>query len=98
MIPKEPTKYWKIPDFIVSIKEVVVEITNCPRDLLEMLQVLEELDINIEYIYSFTLHQEDKFIVITGFEQPDQAKQALQTKGIKIVEGIEAFETVATSL
>jgi hypothetical protein len=57
----------------------------------EILAVIEEDGINIEYMYGFTFGLEKKAALIFRFEQADQAISTLQSNGINVVGSVELF-------
>lgn len=78
---------------VVNVTEVVaIEVQDRPGGLQEVLQVIEECGINVEYLYAFTFRKEDKAIIVFRFEEPDNAIQQLKARGINLVGSVELFE------
>ena len=77
---------------VVRIAEVVaIEIEDRPGGLADILSILEEANVNIEYMYAFTFHKADKAILVFRFENPDAAVQILQDKGVNMFDGVDLY-------
>ena len=77
---------------VVRIAEVVAtEIDDRPGGLAYILGILEEANVNIEYMYAFTFHKADKAILVFRFENPDAAVQILQDKGVNMFDGVDLY-------
>ena len=71
---------------LVKVSEVVgVEVPDRPGGLDGVLAAIEAVDLNVEYVYSFTAHRGDKAVLVFRFDEPDKAIAALKTKGISTV-------------
>ncbi|MCK5269726.1 MAG: ACT domain-containing protein [Sedimentisphaerales bacterium] len=80
---------------VVNVTEVVaLEVQDQPGGLESVLKIIEQGDINIEYIYAFTFRRKDKAIIIFRFEEPDTAIKILQSKGVNVIGDVELFERV----
>ncbi len=80
---------------VVKVTEVVaIEVADRPGGLEDVLKVIEQSGINIEYMYAFTFRSEDKAVLVFRFDEPDQAIKTLQAKGISVVDGVELFGRV----
>ncbi len=78
---------------VVNIIEVVAtEVEDRPGGLAEVLDVIEEADINIEYMYAFTFRKEDKAVLVFRFDNPDAAIIALQAKKVNVIGSVELYE------
>jgi hypothetical protein len=76
--------------YIANITEVVaVEVSDRPGGLAEVLGLLENSGINIEYMYAFTFGRSERAILIFRFDKPDAAIERLQAAGINVVSGVE---------
>ena len=81
--------------FVVNTTEVVaVEVEDRPGGLENILQIIEQENVNVEYMYAFTYRQEDKAIIIFRFENPDKSIQILQKKGVNLISSVELYERV----
>lgn len=81
--------------WVVNLTEVVaVDVPDRPGGLVEALRILEEANINIEYMYAFSLRRGDKAILIFRFEDPDRAVQVLTERGMHVVDAEELMACV----
>lgn len=82
--------------WVVNLTEVVaVDVVDRPGGLAGVLKILEGAQVNIEYMYAFSLRREDKAILIFRFEDPDRAIEHLLAAGVKVVEAEELSQHVA---
>ncbi len=80
---------------VVKITEVVAtEVADRPGGLAEVLDILEQAGINVEYMYAFTFRREDKAVLVFRFEDPDAAIKVLQSKGINVLKSVELYDLV----
>ena len=81
---------------VVNVTEVVaIEVPDQPGGLARVLEVIEQGDINVEYMYAFTFRgQKDQAVLVFRFEEPDEAISKLQAKSINPIAGIELYERV----
>ena len=78
--------------FIVKQSEViVVAVPDKPNGLNSTLTILDDADINLEYIYAFVSSQPDEAIVAMKVEDIEAATEVFKTNNAKIltVEDIE---------
>jgi hypothetical protein len=81
--------------FVVNITEVLaLEVPERPGGLAEVLAAIEEIGLNVEYIYAFTFGRSDKAVIIFRFNDPDVAVQRLKEKGVNVVGGVELYARV----
>jgi hypothetical protein len=74
--------------FTVSKNEVVaVEIPDRPGGLADLLQVLDEDHINVEYMYAFVERSGQNAVMIFRFEETPRAIATLASKGFAILPG-----------
>lgn len=71
---------------------VAVEVPDRPGGLHEILEIVEQEGINVEYMYAFTLKDENKGVLVFRFDRPDVAIQVLQAKGINVVNTVELYD------
>ena len=78
--------------FVSSLTPVlVIPVSNTPGALNQVLTVLSEAGINIEYMYAFTGHSAGAYMVLrVGDDQ--KASRILQTAGIRQIEQDELIE------
>ncbi|MEW6273988.1 MAG: ACT domain-containing protein [Bacillota bacterium] len=85
-------KILKERGFTVSVNEViVVEVVDEPGGLAEILGVLREAGINIEYLYAFVQKAAKAALVVFRVEELEEAVTTLQAKGIRILSGQEVY-------
>ncbi len=78
---------------VVNVTEVVaIEIDDRPGGLAKLLDTIDEVGINIEYMYAFTFGRGDRAVMVFRFEDHDAAIKVLQENGISPVEGVELYE------
>jgi len=77
---------------VVKVTEVVAtEVADRPGGLAEVLSIIEESSINIEYMYAFTFRNEDRAVLVFRFDNPDGAITLLRAKGVNVLEGVELY-------
>lgn len=72
---------------VVKVTEVVaIEVPDVPGGLAELIDAIEKLSLNIEYMYSCTFHLDDKAVLVFRFEE-DVARvtAALESCQIRLV-------------
>lgn len=83
--PKEAVSALKAAKFPVSTTEVLaVEVSDKPGGLNFALQVLNEANISIEYLYSFIKRKGDKALILFRIEDSAKAVEVLQSAGVKL--------------
>ncbi|MBT4364748.1 MAG: ACT domain-containing protein [Desulfobacterales bacterium] len=74
-------------DFTVGMTEVVaVEVEDKPGGLHEILNMLYNEGINIEYMYAFIKQSGDNALMIFRFEDPEKASKMLTEKNFTVIE------------
>lgn len=82
--------------WVVSLTEVVaVDVQDRPGGLAEVLKVLEGAELNVEYMYAFSVRRGDEAMLIFRFEDPDRAIDVLKSAGLNVVDGDELFRFVS---
>ena len=72
--------------FTVGITELIgVEVDDKPNALAEVVALMEEADMNIEYLYSFVLTNHNSAKILMRVEDTERAVAMLQQKGIKLL-------------
>lgn len=80
--PEEAQKLLEDNDFIVKINEVVpVEMQDQPGGLTSVLKVLNDYDINLDYLYAVTSHS-DKAILLLRTEDLNRLISVLKKENI----------------
>jgi len=79
--------------FVVKVSDMVaIEVADEPGGLAGILEAVEKVGVNLEYMYGFTLREAGKALLAFRFDDPDRAIAALQKKGIKPVKSVELFK------
>jgi hypothetical protein len=79
--------------FIVKTTDMVaIEVTDKPGGLARILSIVAKAGVNLEYMYGFTLKEEDKGLLAFRFDDPDKAIAALKGKSIEPVPSDEVFK------
>lgn len=72
--------------FTVGITELIgVEVADRPNALAEVVSLMEESNINIEYLYSFVLTNHNSAKILMRVSDTEQAVDLLTKKGIKLL-------------
>lgn len=78
--------------WVVNVSDVVaVDVDDQPGGLAQMLGILAEAGINIEYMYAFALRRNVRAVLLFRFEDPDAAIEILQKAGIGIVQEADMY-------
>jgi len=81
--------------YVVNVTEVVaVEVPDRPGGLADLLNVFEDTDTNIEYMYAFTFGHGETAVLIFRFDNPDAAITRLQAAGINVVGSSEVYQRI----
>ncbi len=76
--------------FTVALTEVLaIEVPDVPGGLANIIGILADEGINIEYMYAFVGTSGENAIVIFRIERVDEAIKILQEKGVRIFTGDE---------
>ena len=82
---------------LVKVTEVVaIEVPDRPGGLDDVLAVIEQHEINIEYMYAFTFGMERKAALIFRFDNVDEAISKLQSAKVNVLGKVELFEQAET--
>jgi hypothetical protein len=77
---------------VVNATEVLAtEVEDRPGGLMSILKILEESQVNVEYMYAFTFHNADKAIMFFRFDDPDKAMRVLEEKKINVIAPVDLF-------
>lgn len=75
-------------NFTVNKTEVIgVEVPDTPGGLSSILQILDQNDVNVEYMYAFVERSGDNAVIIFRFDNIDEAIKVLVDNEIKIIAG-----------
>jgi hypothetical protein len=70
---------------------LALEIPDKPGGLAEVIAILAEKDINVEYIYAFVGKSGENAVVIFRVERIDEAVETLQQGGAKLLNGEQVY-------
>jgi hypothetical protein len=83
---------FKEAGFIASVNEVLaVEVADRPGGLVEILDVIEDAGLNVEYMYAFTFGNKGRAALIFRFDDPDAAISKLKAGNINVIDKVELF-------
>jgi hypothetical protein len=69
--------------FVAQVTEVIaVEVEDRPGGLARILEVLDEDNVNVEYMYAYVEKKRDNAIVICRIDDRERALQVLEKHGI----------------
>ncbi len=70
---------------------VAVEVKDEPGGLHQILSMLQDADINVEYMYAFVTQSGDSAVLIFRFDRTDQGIEMLLKKGFTIIPGEKLY-------
>jgi hypothetical protein len=80
---------------VVNVTEVLaVEVEDRPGGLENVLKIIEQDQLNVEYLYALTFRRNEKAVIIFRFENPDLALSILQKRGVRLIESEDIFNRV----
>lgn len=65
---------------------VAAEVPDKPGGLAEVLKVLSDKDVNVEYMYGFVEKHSENALLVFRFDNPERAAQVLREHGLKVVD------------
>jgi hypothetical protein len=84
--PDAAIKVFKDADIVAKITDVIaIEVDDRPGGLADILKVLAEADVNIEYMYGFVEKSSDRALMVFRFDDVDKAAAILKKHNIRIV-------------
>jgi hypothetical protein len=76
--------------FVTNVVEVLaIEVADRPGGLADVLGIIEQAGINVEYMYAFTEKRDDKAVLIFRFEDADAAIEALKHSEVNVIDDID---------
>lgn len=74
--------------FTVNKTDVVaVEVPDRPSGLYSILNILDQGQVNVEYMYAFVERCGENAVIIFRFDNTDEAIQVLTRGGVRVLEG-----------
>jgi hypothetical protein len=90
--PERAIEILKAEDFTVSETHIIaVPIPDQPGGLAEILQMLDNAKINIEYMYAFVGKSNANAVVVFRVEDIDRAIILLQGNGVALLSGTQVY-------
>ena len=78
--------------YVAQMTEVLaLEVADRPGGLAELLDHVETVGLNIEYMYAFTSSRGDKAVMIFRFDDPDKAIERLRAGGVNVVGSVDLY-------
>lgn len=78
--------------FVVNVTEVLaVEVPDRPGGLADVLKVVEEAGVNVEYMYAFAEKRGDKAVLVFRFDDVDAAIQALAKSAVNVISEVALY-------
>jgi hypothetical protein len=75
--------------FVTNVSEVLaIEVSDHPGGLADVLRVIEQAEINVEYMYAFTEKRDDKAVLVFRFENADAAIEALNHSHVNVISNV----------
>lgn len=85
--PAEAKEYLTAKGYVVNVHEVMgVELEDKKGNLNQMLEILAEGELNINYIYSFVIRDGRAPVMVFHTDEYEKAAQILEKSNVKIVE------------
>jgi hypothetical protein len=84
--PEKAIKILKDNGFAANITDVlVVEVQDRPGGLADILKVLNDNNINIEYMHAMVTRHSNNALMVFRFDNPDEALKVLKKNNIKVI-------------
>ena len=85
-------KALKTRGFTVGRTDVVaVEVEDRPGGLHRLLDMFNNSEINVEYMYAFVRHSGENAVMIFRFDNIDEAVNVLEEHNVKVINGKEVY-------
>ncbi len=96
LIVSDPEQAWQVlkeQEYTVSETEIIaIQVPDHPGGLGEILQILDQCGINIEYMYAFVGRSNADAVVVFRVENIDRAIELLKETGVKLLSGAEVYQ------
>lgn len=91
--PEQAIQVIKEADFTVNTTDVLaVEVPDSPGGLHQVLEILNQNHVSIEYLYSFVRKPSQSALILFRVEQLENTIKILKSKGINILTPQEVYE------
>lgn len=85
-VPDKAQRLLEENNFLVKVGDVIaVEMSDKPGGLNSILKILDDYDINLDYLYAFVDEKETKAIVLLHPEDVDESIRVLQESGAVLI-------------
>jgi hypothetical protein len=92
--PKAAMAVLKEKGFSANQTDILaVEVEDRPGGLADVLRVISTNQLNVEYMYGFTLRKSDRALMVFRFDDPEKAAKTLQANQIRIIRGSDIQES-----
>jgi hypothetical protein len=95
LIVSEPDRAKKVlqkVNFVVQENDVIaICVSDKPGGLSHVLNVLQQAEINVEYVYAFVQKKGEKAVVVLRTEKLDPAIKALEKAGVPVLKEKEVY-------
>ncbi len=72
--------------YVVKVTEVLaLAVPDRPGGLAEILETIEQAQVNVEYVYAFTIKHQGQGLLVFRFNDPDAAIKALQARNVNVL-------------
>ena len=79
--------------FVVRVTDMVaVEVPDQPGGLANLLEMLEDAGINVEFMYAFTEKRENKAVMVFRFDDPDHAIKVLKRNKVNVIASVDLLK------
>lgn len=86
--PEKTLKVIRANDFTATITEVIaVEVPDVPGGLANVLKILSDNGISVEYLYSFVRMHKDNALIILRVEDPQTTVKILKDNNVNVLPG-----------
>jgi hypothetical protein len=77
-------------NFVVNVIEVLaIEVPDRPGGLDDVLRVIEQAGVNVEYMYAFAKKSNDRAVLVFRFSDIDAAILALEQAKINVIDTVD---------
>lgn len=84
--PSDAIALLKERSFTAKLTDVVVaEIEDSPGGLAKILKVLDDADLNVEYMHAFLARRSPAAYMVFRFDEPDRAITTLLAAGVNVI-------------
>ena len=78
--------------YVVNVREVVAAaVPDKPGGMAEILDVVGQAGVNIEYMYAFAFRHGAEAVLVFRFDTPARAIEALKTAGHAVLDAVTLF-------